>query len=279
MVGAGRAFHAPAPWRAARGGGGRRTLRAGGRWVAKEWLSEMTIAATPEQAETRSPEKDGGTREIDPALAPRGLYGLLISVVVPRPIAWVSTIGPAGQPNLAPHSFFTVLSKQPPMLGFVSVGVKDTVRNIERTGEYVVNVGGEDLAEAINLSAADFPPEESEFAWAGLTPAPSRLVAAPAVAEAPVSMETRLVEIKPLGDCFLVIGEVVHVRIAEAVMRGDRVAPDLLRAIGRLGGPGYTRTTDRFDLHRPTYAGLLQERAAHDGATPPTQDQSGPITS
>lgn len=221
---------------------------------------------TAERIKARAVEKAGGTREIDPALEARGLYALLTSVVVPRPIAWVSTIGPAGQPNLAPHSFFTVLSKQPPMLGFVSVGVKDTLRNAERTGEYVVNVASEDLAAQVNLTAADFPPEESEFAWAGLTPAPSRAVATPGVAEAPVSMETRLVEIKPIGDCFLVIGEVVHVRIAEAVMRGDRVAPELLRAFGRLGGPGYARTTDRFDMKRPTYADVLHAQGSDAGA-------------
>ena len=152
------------------------------------------------------------------------------------------------------------------MLGFVSVGIKDTLRNVERTGEYVINVAGEDLADRVNLSAANFPPEESEFAWAGLTAEPSRRVSAPAVAEAPVSMEMRLIEIEPIGDCFLVIGEVVHLRLAEAVMRGDRVAPDLLRAIGRLAGSTYTRTADLFEMQRPTYAGLLAERAGNAGA-------------
>ncbi len=201
-------------------------------------------------------------REIDPAETPsRRVYGLLTSVVVPRPIAWISSQSPDGVPNVAPHSYFTVLSHQPPQLGFVSVGEKDTLRNVRETGEYVINVAGEDLAERLNRTAANFPPEESEFAWAGLTAEPASKVRAPRVGEAPASLEMRLTEIKPIGDCFLVIGEVVWVRIAEAVMRGDHVAPDLLRALGRHAGPTFSRTVDLFDLQRPTYAGLLEEGA------------------
>ncbi len=199
-------------------------------------------------------------REIDPAeTPPRRVYGLLTSMVVPRPIAWVSSQSPDGVPNVAPHSYFTVLSHKPPQLGFVSVGEKDTLRNVRETGEYVINVAGENLAERLNRTSANFPPEESEFAWAGLTAETASKVGAPRVGEAPVSLEMRLTEIKPIGDCFLVIGEVVWVRIAEAVMRGDHVEPDLLRALGRHAGPTYSRTVDVFDLQRPTYAGLLEE--------------------
>jgi flavin reductase (DIM6/NTAB) family NADH-FMN oxidoreductase RutF len=206
--------------------------------------------------------QEGMYREIDPAETPsRRVYGLLTSVVVPRPIAWVSSQNLDGVPNVAPHSYFTVLSHQPPQLGFVSVGETDTLRNVRETGEYVINVAGEELAERLNRTAANFPPEESEFAWAGLTPELASKVAAPRVGEAPVSLEMRLTEIKPIGDCFLVIGEVVWVRIAEAVMRGDHVAPDLLRALGRHAGPTYSRTVDHFDLQRPTYKGLLEEGA------------------
>ncbi len=201
-------------------------------------------------------------REIDPAETPsRRMYGLLTSVVVPRPIAWVSSQSLDGVPNVAPHSYFTVLSHQPPQLGFVSVGEKDTLRNVRETGEYVINVAGEDLAERLNRTAANFPPGESEFTWAGLTPELASKVGAPRVGEAPVSLEMRLTEIKPIGDCFLVIGEVVWVRIAEAVMRDDHVEADLLRALGRHAGPTFSRTVDLFDLQRPTYAGLLEEGA------------------
>lgn len=199
-------------------------------------------------------------RDIDPATLPRReLYGLLTAVVVPRPIAWVSTRGADGVLNVAPHSYFTVLSGAPPMIAFVSTGRKDTLRNVEATGEYVVNVADEDLVAAMNLTAADFPPDQDEFAWAGLTPEPSLAVAAPAVAEAPVSLETRLIEVKGYGDGFLVAGEVVRIRVAERVLRDGKVAPDLLRAVGRMSGSTYARTVDRFDLTRPSYAGLREE--------------------
>ena len=205
-------------------------------------------------------------RELDPAVMPRAeIYGLLTATVAPRPIAWVSTRDAAGESNLAPHSYFTVLSHQPSMLGFVSVGRKDTLRNVEATGEYVINVAGEDLIAALNTTAANAPPGESEFPWAGVTPEPAARVSAPRVAEAPVAFELRLVEVKPTGDSFLIIGEVIHVRIAERVLRNDRVAPDLLQPVGRMAGATYARTGDRFDLARPTFADL-QARA--DAPTP-----------
>lgn len=213
--------------------------------------------AGPDTAQTVAPAEK---RDIDPATLPRReIYGLLTAVVVPRPIAWVSTRGTDGVLNVAPHSYFTVLSGVPPMIAFVSTGRKDTLRNVEATGEYVVNVVDEDLVAAMNLTAADFPPEHDEFAWAGLTPEPSLSVAAPAVAEAPVSLETRLIEVKRYGDGFLVAGEVVRIRIAERVLRDGKVAPGLLRAVGRMSGSTYARTVDRFDLTRPTYAGLREE--------------------
>lgn len=195
----------------------------------------------------------------------REMSGLLKSVVVPRPIAWVSSQDAAGVLNLAPHSYFMLLAERPTVLGFVSSGRKDTMRNIEATGEYVVNILGEELVNPMNLTSADFPPDEDEFAWAGLTPEASAVVAVPRVAEAPVALETRLVEIKDYGDgehpSYLVVGEVVHVRVHERIYRDDRVAPDLLRAVGRMGGMTYIRTTDRFDLGRPKYAELVATSA------------------
>lgn len=193
-----------------------------------------------------------------PAEVPGGIYHFMTGVVAPRPIAWVSSLGANGVLNVAPHSYFQVLAHNPPTLGVVSVGEKDTVRNVAARREYVINVAGEDLVEQINLTAANFPPDEDEFAWAGLTPEPSMVVGIPAVREAPVSFEMRLVEIKPIGDCFLMIGEIVHVRYAADIVRDGRVAPDLLRPLGRMAGSTYARTTDRLDLTRPTYAGLQE---------------------
>lgn len=194
---------------------------------------------------------------VRPADVPGGIYGFLTAVVAPRPIAWVSTVGPDGVLNVAPHSYFQVLAHKPPTLGVVSVGEKDTLRNIRGTGEYVINIASARLVEEMNLTAADFPPEQDEFAWAGLTPVRSRTVAVPSVGEAPVSLEMRLAEVKPIGDCFLIIGEVQHVRYAADFVVDGRIAPDRLQPLGRMAGSTYARISDRFDLKRPTYQGLI----------------------
>ena len=132
---------------------------------------------------------------------------------------------------------------------------KDTLRNIEATGEFVVNIVSEDFAAQMNLCSAEFPPEVDEFAVSGLTPLASDLVKPPRVAESRVQMECRLMQIvnvsaKPLGGS-LVIGEVLRFHVADEVLVNFRIDPDRLRPIGRMGGPTYTRVTDRFDLLRP----------------------------
>ena len=202
---------------------------------------------------------DTDHRHVLPADSPGGVYHFLTGVVAPRPIAWVSSVGPDSGLNVAPHSYFQVLAHNPPTLGVVSVGEKDTLRNIRAAGEYVINIASDDLVEQMNLTAANFPSDEDEFAWAGLTPVPSHTVAVPAVGEAPVSLEMRLTEIKPIGDCFLIIGEVQHVRYAAAIVVDGRVDPARLRLVGRMAGSTYARTTDRFNFKRPTYQSLLDE--------------------
>lgn len=207
------------------------------------------------------------TVSIDPeALAPTDAYHLLNSLVVPRPIAWVSTLSEAGVANLAPHSYFTVVSSNPPIVCFSSAGVKDTLRNVRHTRDFVVNVVGEELAEPMNLTSADFPPGESEFVAAGLTPAPSDLVRAPRLAEAPAAMECRLVQIIEIGRIpnHLVIGEVIRFHVAARVWRDGRVDLAAVRPVGRLAGSGYSYTREFFRMDRPTYAGLIA--AAQDAA-------------
>jgi flavin reductase (DIM6/NTAB) family NADH-FMN oxidoreductase RutF len=192
---------------------------------------------------------------------PREIAAIVKASVVPRPIAWVSTRGADGVLNLAPHSYFMVLNDAPPVLGFVSSGRKDTLRNIEATGDYVVNILGDDLVEAMNVTAANFPATEDEFAWAGLTPEPSQCVNAPRVAEAPVAFELRHRETRNYGTdakpSSLIVGDVLHIRIHQRVLDGvdgHHVLPAQLRAVARMGGPAtYARTTDRFDLPRPTW--------------------------
>lgn len=192
-------------------------------------------------------------------------YKLLSGAVVPRPIAWVSTVNADGVRNLAPYSFFTVVSANPPVVCFCPAvreatdqlrATKDTLENIRATGEFVVNIVSEALAERMNRTAAEVAPGIDEFAVAGLTALAGELVGAPRVAEAPVQMECRLrqiVEISalPLGGS-LVLGDVVRFHVSEAVLEpGLHLAPDKLRAVGRMAGSDYVRTGDRFALDRP----------------------------
>lgn len=204
----------------------------------------------------------GNQVTVDPqSTAVSDIYKLLIGTIVPRPIAFVSSINADGAFNLAPFSFFTAISANPPVICFspmvrASDGTrKDTLRNIESTGEFVVNIVSEDFAAQMNLCSVEFPPEVDEFAASGLTPVASELVKPPRVAESRVNMECRLMQIvnvsaKPLGGS-LVIGEVLRFHVADEVFQNFRIDPDLLRPIGRMGGPTYTRVTDRFDLVRP----------------------------
>jgi flavin reductase (DIM6/NTAB) family NADH-FMN oxidoreductase RutF len=189
------------------------------------------------------------------------VYKLMVGVIVPRPIAFVSSISPEGVLNLAPFSFFTGISANPPVICFSPMvrgsdsQRKDTLHNIEATGEFVVNIVSEDFAERMNICSAEFPPDVDEFAVSGLTPEASDIVKPPRVRESRVNMECRLVQVvhvsaKPLGGS-LVMGEVLRFHIADELFSDYRIDPDVLRAIGRMGGPTYTRTTDRFNLERP----------------------------
>jgi flavin reductase (DIM6/NTAB) family NADH-FMN oxidoreductase RutF len=193
---------------------------------------------------------------------PGDVYRLLVGAVIPRPIAFVSSISSDGIRNLAPFSFFTVASADPPIICFVPIvrtadGMqKDTLRNIKATGEFVVNIVSEDFAAQMNSCSADFPPDVDEFVESGLTPEPSDLVAPPRVKESKVSMECKLFRIlevsaNPLGGS-MVLGRIVRFRIQDEVLDGYRIDPDLLKAFGRLGGATYARTTDRFEMQRPT---------------------------
>ncbi|HVM00007.1 MAG TPA: flavin reductase family protein [Egibacteraceae bacterium] len=192
--------------------------------------------------------------DFDPhELAPRECYFLLTSLVVPRPIAWVSTLSEAGTRNLAPHSYFNMISSYPPIVHFTSTGVKDTLRNVRATGEFVVNVVSRDLLEVMNATAADFPPGEDEFAWAGLEPAPSATVAPPRVAAARASLECRMREVLSMGNGNMVFGDVLHVHVADGIWRDGRVAPELLEPVGRLSGGGYALVDEVTHLPRPRW--------------------------
>ena len=193
-------------------------------------------------------------REIDPArLEGREPYFLITSLVVPRPIAWVSSVSADGVLNVAPHSYFNAISSNPWIVHFTSTGEKDTLRNARATGEFVVNIVTRELVEEMNFTSADFPPGESEFEWAGLEPAASTRVRPPRVARARVAFECRVNEVVSKGNGHMVFGDVLVAHVDEALFVDGRVDPQLLRPVGRLGGALYTDASgDVFKLPRPT---------------------------
>lgn len=210
-------------------------------------------------------ERAPGMTSFDPDQPLGGsMKHLLNAAIAPRPIAWISTVSADGVQNVAPHSYTTIFSTDPPVVGFVSIGRKDTLNNVEATGDFVYNIAGEELGRQINVSAADFPAVESEFAWAGLTVTPSDLVNSPRVGEAPIAFEAKLVDTVRIGssDSVLVLGEIVRIHIAEAMITGDRIDPAKLKPLGRLAGSGFARLGELFEMKRPTYQGLLEEGAS-----------------
>ena len=181
------------------------------------------------------------------------------AIVGPRPIGWISSQDSDGQLNLAPYSFFNAFNYTPPLIGFASVGAKDTLRNIEQTGEFVWNLATRDLAEQMNLSSAPLPPGVSEFERAGLATAPSRIVQVPRVAASPVSFECRRSQIIQLQsaagepvDSWLILGEVVGVHIDETLMVNGIYDTAAARPVLRGGGASdYFELGELFRMSRP----------------------------
>ena len=201
-----------------------------------------------------------GRLGLDPDTVPGGIYHLLNAVVVPRPIAWVSTRSEAGVDNLAPHSYFTISSVIPPVVQFTSVGTKDSLRNAQATGEFVVSICTEALAERVNVTAVPFPPSDSEFDAAGLTREPSARVAPCRVAESPVSLECELAGVKSFGASTVVFGRVVWVAVKPEVVADDRVDIELLRPIARLAGADYSTIGEVFAIRRQSHEEWLASR-------------------
>jgi flavin reductase (DIM6/NTAB) family NADH-FMN oxidoreductase RutF len=194
---------------------------------------------------------------------PLAFYRLLNSVVIPRPIAWVSSRSADGVDNLAPHSFFTVACTDPPIVQFTSVGRKDSLRNVEATGEFVVNFTPEPLFDAVNATSVNAPPDVSEFDHVGIAREPSLRVAPPRVRDAPVAIECVLHDTLPLGDCTVVLGRVVHIAIAQEAMRDGRPDAELLRPLARLGGRQWSTLGELLAIDRPRWEDVaLSERDA-----------------
>jgi len=209
--------------------------------------------------------------EVDFSTLPLALrYKLLTALVVPRPIALVTTAGKDGVINAAPFSFFNVFSEDPALvvLGLQSRPdgtPKDTLKHIREAGVFVVNLVDEAMAERMNTCSIDFPSNVSEIGMAGFAILPGVGVPVPRIAEAPVALECRLVEIIQIAGQpnYLVLGEVLRAHVDERIMANGRIDPKLLHAAGRLAGSQYARLGELFNLTRPTYHGLLD-----DGETP-----------
>jgi flavin reductase (DIM6/NTAB) family NADH-FMN oxidoreductase RutF len=201
--------------------------------------------------------------EINPNEIPhQSVYKLLTGAILPRPIGWISTVDANGRPNLAPFSFFNVVCARPPTVVFCPLirgtdgKTKDTLNNVRATGEFVVNIVSEDLADAMVLSSVEAPPDVNEFEFARVTAEPSVTVRPPRVCESRVHFECRvrqIVEVSPEpGGGSLVVGEVLHIHVDESVLLGsDKINLAALKPVGRLAGGGYVRVTDVFEMERP----------------------------
>lgn len=183
-------------------------------------------------------------------------YKLLIGLVIPRPIAWVSTLSADGVANCAPFSFFNVISEEPPLcilsFNWRSDGtIKHTLKNIRRTGEFVVNLADEATANAMHLTGTEIPEAESEFARFGLTPAPAKLVKHPRIAEAAASLECRVERRLQFGpEREMVVGEILLIHARDGIIdpTTKRISEELYRPVGRLFANRYCTTRQRFDL-------------------------------
>jgi flavin reductase (DIM6/NTAB) family NADH-FMN oxidoreductase RutF len=178
-------------------------------------------------------------------------YKLLTAVVVPRPIAWVTTLSADGTVNLAPHSFYTVACARPPIVQFTSVGGKDTLRNVLATGEFVVNLAHGPLLAAVNNSSAAFAADQSEPDELGITMEPSEAVRPPRVQDSPVSIECTLHSTVELGDSTVVFGDVVLVTVADEVLVEGHPEYDLLDPLARLGKDEWGVHAEVTSVRRP----------------------------
>ena len=191
----------------------------------------------------------------DPAQLERSVYyRVLNSVVVPRPIAWVCSRSADGVDNLAPHSFYTVACVAPPIVQFTSVGRKDSLTNVEATGEFTVNLTPEALFEQVNATGTDFPPDHSEAEQTGVRLEPAERVAAMRVAESPVSIECTLHSTLELGDSTLVLGRVVLISVWADAVRDGRPRIEHLRPLARLGGNEWSTIGEVKEIRRIPFA-------------------------
>lgn len=183
----------------------------------------------------------------------RDYYFLMTALVVPRPIGWISTVSASGVRNLAPYSYFNLMGSDPFYVAFGSSGVKDSLTNLREVPQFVANIVTMHLLEKMNFTSGDYPREEDEFGWAGLTPAPSAKVRPFRVEEAKAHLECELVQVVSDRNTNIVIGRIVHAHVDPSVWKNGRVDPRLLDPVCRLSGNGYASLGDLFSVPRPEW--------------------------
>ena len=183
----------------------------------------------------------------------REFYLLMTALVIPRPIGWISTISSAGVRNVAPYSYFNLMGSDPFYVAFGSTGVKDSVTNLREVPQFVANIVTMHVLEKMNFTSTNFPRDEDEFEWAGLTPVPSAKVRPSRVGEAKAHLECELVQIVSDRNTHIVLGRVVHAHVDPSVWHDGRVDPRLLDPVCRLSGSGYAALGDLFNVQRPAW--------------------------
>ncbi len=200
------------------------------------------------------PESLSAPLELSPEDWPnRDLYQLMTALVIPRPIGWISTISAGGVRNLAPYSYFNMMGSDPFYVAFGSSGVKDSLANIREVPQFVANIVTVDLIEVMNFTSGDFPSEEDEFGWSGLTPVPSAKVKPFRVGEAKAHLECEVKHVYTDNNTHIVIAQVVHVHVAPSVWKDGRVDPRLLDPACRLSGSWYATLGELMSVQRPQW--------------------------
>jgi flavin reductase (DIM6/NTAB) family NADH-FMN oxidoreductase RutF len=177
----------------------------------------------------------------------------MTALVIPRPIGWISTISAKGVRNLAPYSYFNLMGSDPFYIAFGSTGEKDNVTNLRQVPEFVANIVSMDMIEQMNFSSADFPPEEDEFAWAGVTPVPAAKVRPARVGEAKAHLECVVMQIVDDRNTHIVLGRVIHAHVDPSVWKNGRVDPRLLDPVCRLSGSAYAQLGEIVNVARPAW--------------------------
>jgi flavin reductase (DIM6/NTAB) family NADH-FMN oxidoreductase RutF len=183
----------------------------------------------------------------------RDFYLLMTSLVIPRPVGWISTISARGTRNLAPYSFFNLMGNDPHYVAFGSAGIKDSIANLREVPEFVANIVSMDLLQKMSFTSGDFPRDEDEFGWAQLTPVPAAKVRPDRVGEAKAHLECELVQIVSDRNTHIALGRIVHAHVDASVWRDGRVDPKLLDPVCRLSGSGYASLGELFSVNRPVW--------------------------